>query len=422
MTTASQTPIKFNPFLPGFQENPYPHYQMLRRQNPIHQALDMWVITQYQDILQVLESDAVSSRFIPQYVMQQNVGKIPGLVELGKKAIVFTDPPDHRRLRRLAGQAFNNVNINRFSGKIQALIESLLKQVLQETGKRDIQVDFAQIAHDVPLYTLSHFLGIPEEHILMIDHYMHRVRSILEPTLLTKMRIRRIESDLQACLELFQEIIDYRKNHLGNDLLSQLIQANAGKDRLSDSELGIFCVMTFIAGHETSKGLLVNGLFAFAQYPQEWQDFRLGKVTSKQVIDEVLRFDPPLQQTIRLAVQELQVGNAMIQPGEKILLCLASGNRDEVKFSDAETFKVGRDASAQIAFGHGIHNCLGQMIARLEGRLLFEYLRDRIEQISLTSGDYRWKQDGFITRTLTYLPLTLSSACMSSLKGGIHGY
>lgn len=409
MIAAPQTPVKFNPFLPGFRENPYPHYQMLRRQNPIHSALDMWVFTQYQDIIQVLDSDAVSSTFIPQYVMAQKVGEIPGLVELGKKAIVFTDPPDHRRLRRLAGQAFNNVNINRFSQHIQTLIESLIEPKLQASDSQATPIDFAQIAHDIPLYTLSHFLGIPEEHIPRIDGYMHRVRSILEPTLLTKMRIRRIEKDLQACLELFQDIITYRKSHLGNDLLSKLIQANVGDDCLSDSELGIACVMTFIAGHETSKGLLTNGLLAFTQHPQQWQLFRSGEATSKQVLDEILRFDPPLQQTVRLAVQELKVGDITIQPGDKILLCLASANRDEAQFSDSETFQINRDASAQIAFGHGIHNCLGQMIARLEGQLLFEYLRDRIDHMTLTSPDYRWNQDGFITRTLTHLPITLHS-------------
>lgn len=400
MIATVQTPT-FNPFIPHFKENPYSLYRILRQQNPIHYTLDMWVLTKYRDVVQVLDSDAVSANYIPRYVMQQNVGEIPGLVELGKKAIVFTDPPDHRRLRRLAGQAFNNVNIGGFTEQIQALIESLIGPKLN-----DPSIDFAQIAHDIPLYTLSHFLGIPAAYIPKIDAYMHRVRSILEPSLLTKMRIRRIETDLQACLTLFQEIIDHRKTHLGNDLLSKLIQANVGDDCLSDSELGIACVMTYVAGHETSKGLLSNGILAFAQHPEQWQAFCTGAATSKQVLDEILRFDPPLQQTVRLAVSELQVGDAVIKPGDKMLLCLASANRDEEQFTDSETFDVSRDASAQIAFGYGIHNCLGQMIARLEGRLLFEYLRDRVSQINLTTADYQWNQDGFITRTLTHLPIT----------------
>ena len=235
------------------------------------------------------------------------------------------------------------------------------------------------------------------------------------------MRIRRIEQDLQACLEIFQEIIDYRKTHLGNDLLSKLIEANVGDDRLNDSELGIACVMTFIAGHETSKGLLTNGLLAFAQHPQEWQKFRSEQVTSKQVLDEILRFDPPLQQTVRIAVQEIKVGDVSIQPGDKILLCLASANRDNDQFIDPEIFQVDRDASAQIAFGHGIHNCLGQMIARLEGQLLLEYLRDRVDAMTLSSSDYQWNQDGFITRTLTHLPITLQSTDIQPSQRSSHG-
>ncbi|MBH8565208.1 cytochrome P450 [Nostoc sp. CENA67] len=405
MITTAQSPVKFNPFVPGFREDPYTTYQGLRQQNPIHYTFDMWIVTKYQDIIQVLNSDAVSVNYIPQYVVQQKVGDIPGLVELGKGAIVFTDPPDHARLRRLAGQAFSNTNINAHTAYVQQLIEELIAPRIQEAS-----FDFAQIAHQLPLYTLAHLLGIPHEYIKTIDQYIHRVRSILEPSLLTKMRIRRIEEDLQACLAIFQEIIDYRKTHLGDDLLSKLIQARVGEDRLSDSELSIACVMTFVAGHETSKGLLTNGILAFIQHPKQWQIFREGKATNKQVINEILRFDPPLQQTVRLAVSDLQVGSEIIHKGEKMLLCLASANRDEDQFDNPDTFDITRDAAAQIAFGHGIHNCLGQMIARLEGQLLFTYLCERVQEIRLSNPDYRWHPEGFITRTLTYLPVTFIPA------------
>jgi cytochrome P450 len=401
MITTPQSPVKFNPFAQGFREDPYTTYQLLRQHNPIHHTLDMWVITKYKDIIQILDSDAVSVNYIPQYVVQQKVGDIPGLVELGKKAIVFTDPPDHGRLRKLAGQAFSNTNLNAYTAHIQQLIEELVAPKIREES-----FDFAEIAHQIPLYTLAHLLGIPDEYIKAIDEYIHRVRSILEPSLLTKMRIRRIESDLQSCLALFQEIINYRKTHLGEDLLSKLIQARVGEDQLSDSELGIACTMTFVAGHETSKGLLTNGVLAFINHPEQWQIFREGGATSKQVIDEILRFDPPLQQTVRLAVSDLQVGSETIQKGQKMLLCLASANRDEDKFSNPNAFDITRDAASQIAFGHGIHNCLGQMIARLEGKLLFTYLSEQVQRIELASSDYRWSTEGFITRTLTYLPVT----------------
>lgn len=405
MITTPQSPVNFNPFAPSFREDPYTTYRLLRQHNPIHRTLDMWIVTKYKDVIQVLNSDAVSVNYIPQFVVQQKVGDIPGLVELGKKAIVFTDPPDHGRLRRLVGQAFSNTNINAYTAHIQQLIEKLIAPRIQEES-----FDFAQIAHQIPLYTLAHLLGIPDEYIKTIDEYIHRVRSILEPSLLTKMRIRRIEEDLQSCLAIFQEIITHRKTHLGEDLLSKLIQARIEEDRLSDNELGIACTMTFVAGHETSKGLISNGVLAFINHPEQWQIFREGRATSKQVIDEILRFDPPLQQTVRLAVSELQLGSQTIQKGAKILLCLASANRDEEQFSNSHAFDITRDAALQIAFGHGIHNCLGQMIARLEGKLLFNYLCKQVREIKLTSSDYRWSTEGFITRTLTYLPVTLVPA------------
>jgi cytochrome P450 len=303
-------------------------------------------------------------------------------------------------LRRLAGQAFNHSTIQSHTDYVQQLIEDL---VAPKIGAGEF--DFAEIAHQIPLYTLAHLLGIPDEYINTIDEYIHRVRFILEPGLLTKMRIRNIEKDLQFCLTLFQEIIDYRKRHLGEDLLSKLIQARAGEDRLSDSELGIACAMTFVAGHETSKGLLSNGVLAFANHPQQWQILREGGASSKQAIDEILRFDSPLQQTVRLAASNLQIGSQTIPQGEKMLLCIASANRDEAQFPEPDTFDITRDATSQIAFGHGMHNCLGQGIARLEAKLLFDYLCQRVSQIELTSPDYRWNQDGFITRTLTYLPV-----------------
>lgn len=163
--------------------------------------------------------------------------------------------------------------------------------------------------------------------------------------------------------------------------------------------------MTFVAGHETSKGLLSNGVLAFANNPEQWQIFREGEVTSKQVVDEILRFDSPLQQTVRLTVSDLPIGSKTIKKGEKILLCIASANRDEEHFPNPDAFDITRNATSQIAFGHGMHNCLGQGIAKLEGKLLFDYLREKVKKIELTSPKYCWNQDGFITRTLTYLPV-----------------
>ncbi|AUB37424.1 Cytochrome P450 [Nostoc flagelliforme CCNUN1] len=397
--------IKFNPFATGFKEDPYTTYRLLRQHEPIHRALDMWVVTKYQDITHVLASDAVSVNYIPQYIIQQNAGDIPGIVELGEKAIVFTDPPEHGRLRRLASQAFNTISIQAHTFYIQQLIETLIGPKINAES-----INFAQIAHQIPLLTISHLLDIPDEYIGVLDENLHRVRLVLEPGLLTKLRIRRIEDDLQVCLELFLDIIQYRQSHLGEDLLSKLIQARIGEDKLSHRELAIACVMTYVAGHETSKGLLGNGVLAFATHPHQWSIFRDGKVSSKQVVDEILRFDPPLQQTVRLAVSNLQVGQQTIGKGEKMLLCIASANRDEDQFANADDFDITRDASSQIAFGHGMHNCIGQMLARLEAQFLLSYLVKHVQQIELSSTDYRWIDDGFITRTLSYLPVNLKSA------------
>jgi cytochrome P450 len=401
--TTPQPSYKFNPFASGFREDPYSAYRALRQHNPIHHAFDMWIVTRYRDVVQVLGSDSVSVSYIPKYVAQQEVQDLSGLVELGKKAIVFTDPPDHGRLRRLVGQAFFNTNIQSYSDPIQQLVQDLIAQRLGAES-----FDFSQVAHQIPLHTLSHMLGIPNEYIDAIDNYIRHVRLILEPGLLNKARIHRIEADLQSCLSVFNEIISYRKKHLGDDLLSSLIQAVDGNDKLSDSELGIACVMTFVAGHETSKGLLSNGVLAFANHPEQWQIFREGLVNSKQVTDEILRFDPPLQQTLRLAASDLQVGSQLVQKGEKLLLCIASANRDEEKYLDPDTFDVTRDASSQISFGHGMHNCLGQAIARLESKILFDFLKERVQHIELaTSPSCCWSTDGFITRALTCLPVCL---------------
>jgi cytochrome P450 len=397
--------FKFNPFAPGFREDPYSTYRALRQHNPIHYNFDMWIVTKHRDVIQVLSSDCVSVSYIPKYVAQQEGQDISGLVELGKKAIVFTDPPDHERLRRLVGQAFTNANIQSYSDFIRQLVEDL---IIPRIGEESL--DFSPIAHQIPLHTLSNMLGIPNEYVNVIDKYIHNIRQILEPSLLSKSRIHRVEADLQSCLSVFKDIINYRKKHLEDDLLSKLIQAKDGDDQLSDSELSIACVMTFVAGHETSKGLLSNGILAFAKHPDQWQSFREGRANSKQVTDEILRFDPPLQQTLRLAASDFQVGSQFIQKGEKLLLCIASANRDEEKYLNPDIFNVTRDASSQIAFGHGMHNCLGQAIARLESKLLFACLKERVQHIQLTSSNHRWSTDGFITRALTCLPVCFHDA------------
>jgi cytochrome P450 len=407
--------LKFNPYSSAFRQDPYSYYAKLRQQAPVL-ALgnDMYMITRYADIRSLMSNSSTSVRYIPDSVSELGTGEIPHLVELGNSAIVFTDPPQHARLRKLMNKGFSRSSINEFSDLIELTVAELLGSHLD-----DEPFDFVgEVAHQVPLQTISRLLGVVGSKIAELDQQLLFLRQILDPSLHTARRIKKFETTFAQCSSYFEQLIKDRAQSKCNNILSRLIDSRLGEDQLSSKEIVVGCVLTYIAGHETTKSVISSGVAAFAENPEQWDLLRNNPALLAPAIEEILRYEAPLQQTMRVLNEEVQIGDYQLKKGDKLLLCMGSGNRDESVFSNPDKFDINRAAHGNLAFGMGLHNCIGQHLAKSEAMSVFSYLIKQVSRFEIIDESaLQWSNQGIITRSLQSLPIRFITAAQEKVNG-----
>jgi len=399
---------RFNPFLPEFAVNPYPMYRELREQDPVQRGMGMWILTRHADVLSVLTDRTFSSAQIPAEAKAraEKLGETDMAVieRLGLKAIVFTDNPDHARLRALVNRPFGP----KLGEARRPFMEEVVNRCLDQIIGRG-PVDFvAAVADPVPLHIMADFMGLPAEARPAIKDWTHRVRFLLEPGLMTKEILADVRSVLDQYTALFRDVIRKRGDNPGDDLLGQLLTARAGNESLTEEEVIFAGIMTFVAGHETTKCLLGNGLLALLRHPAQFQRLRDEPALLPSAVNEMFRFESPLQQTKRKATRDLQIGGKTIRASDQVLLCIGAANRDPARFPDPERFDVGRSPNPHLGLGYGMHQCLGGLLAKTEAHVVFEALLRRTKEITLATDAVDWLNHSFIIRGLKTLPVVLS--------------
>jgi cytochrome P450 len=396
---------RFNPFTAEFRRDPYPLYHRLRAQDPVHRNLGMWVLTRYCDVMTVLTDRTFSVSQIPDEAVRHGakLGDLTlGAIErLGRKSIVFTDEPDHARLRTLINRSFSPKAIQALRPAIERRVQSVLGRL--ETG--DI-VDFiAEFADPVPLHVMADMMALPAEVRPLVKDWTHRIRFLLEPGLMSKEvfeDVRGVLDDYMACI---RDIVRARKHAAGDDLLSVLSASHVGQDALSEEEVVFSAIMTFVAGHETTKFALGNGMFALLAHPDQMSQLRQNPPLMEGAVHEVMRYLSPLQQTKRRATRELEIGGRTIKPDEQLLLCLGAANRDPEVFDQPDRFDVTRASRKHIALGFGMHQCVGGALARLETEIALEALLRRFSAFELAADTVDWVDHSFILRGPKSLPI-----------------
>jgi cytochrome P450 len=406
-----QTRVRFNPFSAEFRRDPYPLYRQLREAQPVHKTLGMWVLTRHADVQTVLRDRTFSAGLIPQLVSKQadrlsqdNVARIG---RLGQKSLVFTDNPDHARLRGLVNRVFTAQAI----GKLRPLVSDIAERLVQrawDNGEMDAIADFAA---PLPITVLCEWMALPSSLRECVGEWTHDIRFLLEPGLMKADGFTHVCDVVEAFAHALDEVVAERRSRPGDDLISQLLAAETGGgDKLSDEELVFVCIMCFVAGNETTKSLIGNGLLALLQHPG--QDTRLHRRPEllKGAVDEALRYNSPLQLTKRLGTREVEIGGAQIQEGDQVLLCLGAANRDPAVFTRPDEFDITRNAKGHLAFGYGMHGCLGALLAELQAEVAFERLYQRAEHLELGAEPLEWQDHSFIVRGLKHLPVSVGSA------------
>lgn len=388
-----------NLLAPDFHAHLYSVYAELRR-GPVRpvEPGGMWVVSRYEDVLAALKDPRFSSAGLARMAEQPYLGPTPF-----SSAMVTMDPPRHTRMRALVSRAFGPSGMAR--------LESLVRRVCQELTEelvRRREVEFVdEFAVPLPREVIGHMLGLEREHFPKFKRWSTALAMVTAAH--TPEQQEEVRSGLKEMESYLREVIASRHRQPREDMVSELLRAEVEGRTLSDEEVLSFMFLLLPAGLETTTNLLGNTMICLAQHPQELERAREQPDSIPRLIEEVLRFEPPVQPLFRITTAEVELGGARIPAGAMVSLLIASANRDETRYPDADRFQPDRPKETHLSFGHGTHFCLGAQLARMEARFALEALLPRIEAIRLRTPEVQWLP-GFVGRGPQVLPLELLPA------------
>ncbi len=407
MTTADQE-LFLNPFEPGFFDDPYDQYRRLRELRPVHQSpLGPWTLTRYDDCSRLLRDPSLSvDEQHSAYNGREEMFAAAGVERRnrGTRAILNIDPPDHTRIRRLVSKAFTPRRIEELLPHVQSLVDGMLDAAAAR-GEMDV---IADLAFPLPFAVISEMLGMPQADSLQLRDWSHTLVTSLEP-LTQPDEIPKMMSASDNMVAHVDAAIEWKRREPADDLLSAMIAAEEEGDRLTSDELRDQVILLFVAGHETTVNLIGNGTLALLRHPDQLALLRSQPDLIGNAIDELLRFDSPVQFTRRIALQPIEIDGQHIEPGSFIFTILGAANHDPEHFGDdADALDLTRrDAPHHISFGGGIHHCLGAVLARAEARIAIGSLVPRFPELALATDTPEWN-GRIVLRGLDALPVTLT--------------
>lgn len=352
-----------------------------------------WLFSRYDDVAAILRGARVSkdvSRLWP-------ASRVTAL----NHAMLSKDPPDHTRLRALVTQAFTPARIKNLEPRIGAVVDDLVT-VLVEKGSADFISEFAL---PLPVIIIAELLGVPMADRALFREWSNQVITGTPPTHAGGDGAGSQHQALDALESYFSDLIRERRQHPRGDLISDLIAVRDRDHRLTEPELIGTCILLLIAGHETTANLLGNGLLTLLRFPEQLDLLRRCSELLEPAIEEMLRFESPLQQaTFRVASETFSIGGTVIQAGQQVTALIGAANRDPAYFPQPDRFDITRQPNRHLAFGYGIHFCLGAGLARTEARIGFSKLLERLPGIELVSETPVWNGDACL-RGLTSLPV-----------------
>ena len=403
---ADPSVVAYNPFQPGFADDPYPHYREMQHHDPVHETpFGVVMVFGYDNVHAVLRSRQVSvdlaNRTGPDPLAGTPLAEA-GRGGLRNSSMLNRDAPDHTRLRRLVSKVFTPNAVAALRPRIQELVDEALDRAA-ERGRIDLISD---LAFPLPFSVISEMLGMPVDQRDDVREWSSWLVRTLEP-IPDPAEIPHIIAAGESMTALLAHVIEEKRQHPTDDLLSALIAAEDHGDMLSNDELGDQVGLLYIAGHETTVNLIGNGVLALLRHPDQLTRLRDDPSLDQNAIEELLRFDPPVQSSRRIALADLDLGGRTIERGRFIGLSLAAANRDPSRFGDtADRLDVARpNAGDHVSFGGGIHHCLGAALARLEAQVAITTLIRRFPDLAL-AGEPEW--NGRLTlRGMTRCDLTL---------------
>jgi cytochrome P450 len=410
--SAGYLPPTLNPFDPGFFDDPYSQYRAVREADPVHLSpLGVWAIFRHTDVERVLRDPRLSvEERHARDSLPDPPPEIAALVERRReradRSMLNLDPPDHHRLRRLVQKVFTPKVVERLRPRISEIVDGLLDTAAaRESRTLDVITD---LAFPLPFVVISEMLGIPESRDRNeLREWSGALVRTFDP-IITPDEVRAALDAGDNMSAYLAEVIAWKRDHPADDLLSALIAAEDEGDRLDEEELNAQVALLYIAGHETTVNLVGNGTLALLRHRDQLELLRREPELIDNAIEELLRYDSPVQMSRRITLADLEIGGHLIPEGRIVMTCLGSANHDPEVFGDtADDLDLRRDnARNHVSFGGGIHHCLGNALARLEGEVAVGTLVRRFPDIELATDRVTWN-GRIVLRGLATLPVAV---------------
>ena len=394
----------FNPIDPAFRDNPYPHYPALLAGPPrkFNVFIPTTLVARYDDCLAVLrDHEHFSSR--PPAMLQQLRAEFGPFA--GATTMLDSDPPVHTRLRRLVSRAFTPRRIKDIEPRIRAIANELLDRIARK-GSFDLMDEFAG---PLPVIVIAEMLGVPPEEHAQFKTWSNQIIEGGRGSFRGAAPEEQVKATSQELRAYLANQIERRRREPGDDLITALVQAHDEGGALAADELLAFVVLLLLAGNETTTNLIGNGTLAMMRHPDQFSRLRGDLSLMPTAIDEMLRFDSPVQSTVRTCAAATNVGGTEVAAGELVFVILAAANHDPRRFPNPEAFEVARTPNDHLAFGEGIHFCLGANLARLEGAIAISSMLERFPKLRRADPDAPLQYRGsYLLRGLKTLPMAVS--------------
>jgi cytochrome P450 len=399
----------YDPSNPAMLRNPHALFARMRAEDPVHWSpkLSSWVVTSHAFAESVLAiGDFSSDRLSPFYKQTEATdrAKLNEIMRYISLWLVFRDPPEHTRLRRLMNVAINPGVVAGLQPDIASIVELLLEE-LKGKDEIDFVGDFAM---PLPALVIMKMLGVPRDMLFKMKEWSDDLINFVGSPRTVEDKYERARRGVIAMADLFSQLVAERRAQPKNDILTYLVEARDEQSALTDDELVAAAMLMLFAGHETTTNLLGNAVMALDANPDQWERLRQSPGLIESAVEEFLRFDGPVLSTARVVARSHELGGHSLEEGQRMFVMLTAANRDPKVFDEPDRLDIGRKPNRHVTFGKGAHFCLGAPLARLEAKTAFNELMKRFQRIEVAKPieDLDWI-DAMVMRGVRALPVRL---------------
>jgi cytochrome P450 len=375
---------------PEVLANPYPLYRRLRDEAPVDwdPYLHAWVVTRYADVVEVLHRFNAARTPSPDRLAALGMGELTPIAAVMVRQMLFLDPPEHGRVRRLAAVAFTPRRVARLREHIRQIAEALVDDVVG-AGRFDVM---AELANPLPAIVTAEMLGVPTSDHELLKSWSQDFAEMLGNFQHNPCRTKKVLQTVEDMVAYFRAAVISEASKPTEGLINALTTAEIDGDRLSEEEIVANVIVTMVGGQETTTNLIGNGLLTLLRHPDQLERLRSDPTLLESAVEELLRYESPSQHTARLAPAGAVLGGKEISEGDAVIAVMGAGNRDPARFSDPDRLDLGRQNNRHLAFGWAGHFCFGAPLARIEGQIAFETVLSRFSELSLAPDeDIRWR-------------------------------